>query len=76
VDPILVAVILIILVPLIVLWALAKSASLRGPAPRHTPNRPVETLVTEAIPEEHPEEDEDYQAGAESPPSAPPADSA
>jgi hypothetical protein len=63
VDAWVIVIIALVLVPLAVVWALAKSASLRGPAPRPNPRRPVETLVTEAIPEEHPEED-DGDAGA------------
>jgi hypothetical protein len=43
-----------------VIWALSKSASLRGPAPRRPESRkPVEALVTEVIPEAVPEDDED-----------------
>ena len=53
---------LAVLVAVGVLWALAKSAQLRGPAPRKHPSRPVESLVTELIPEEHPSEDEDEGA--------------
>jgi hypothetical protein len=57
VDPIVVAILLVILVPIAVVWALSKSASLRGPAVRPMSRRPVDTLVTEAIPEEHPDEE-------------------
>jgi hypothetical protein len=64
VDPIVLALILLVVVPIAVVWALAKSASLRGPLPRTTPRKPVEALVTEAIPEEHPDdEDEDDAPG-------------
>jgi hypothetical protein len=59
VDPIVVAILLVILVPIAVIWALSKSASLRGPAVRPVSRRPVDTLVTEAIPEEHPDEDDE-----------------
>jgi hypothetical protein len=78
VDPIVIAIIIVVLVPLAVVWALAKSASLRGPAPRPTSRRPVDTLVTEAVPEERVEEDDEevggersrYQADADSSPPA------
>ena len=56
-DPILIAVILVVVFPLAVLWALAKSARMRGPMSRPESRRPVESLVTDAIPEEHPDED-------------------
>jgi hypothetical protein len=47
-----------IAVPVLVVWALSKSAALRGPSPPAAQRRrPVETLVTEAIPEEPPEEE-------------------
>ena len=64
VDAWVIVIIALVLVPIAVVWALAKSASLRGPAPRANPQRRVETLVTEAIPEEHPEDEEDVDAGA------------
>jgi hypothetical protein len=45
-----------------VIWALSKSASLRGPAPRRPESRkPVEALVTDLIPEQVPEEDENEE---------------
>ena len=56
-DPIVLVIVLAIVVPLATLWALAKSAQLRGPAPRRESRRRVDSLVTEAIPEEHPEEE-------------------
>jgi hypothetical protein len=51
--------------PLAVIWGLSKSASLRGPAPRGRESRkPVEALVTDVIPEEVPEDDEDEPPSA------------
>jgi hypothetical protein len=58
-DPIVLVIVIAVATPLAVIWALAKSAQLRGPAPRPEPRRPVGSLVTEAIPEEHPEEADD-----------------
>jgi len=56
VDPIVIAIVIVVLMPLAAIWALAASAQLRGPAPRKEPRRPVESLVTEAVPEEHPDQ--------------------
>jgi hypothetical protein len=56
VDPIVLAIVLAVGMPLAVIWALAKSAQLRGPAPRRESRRRVDSLVTQAIPEEHPDE--------------------
>ena len=61
-DPVVFVVIAVIVFPLLVLWALSRSASLRGPAVRAESHKPVEALVTDVIPEEHPEpeQDDDY----------------
>ena len=40
-----------------------KSARLRGPIQRPESKKPVEALVTDVIPEEHPEEDEETTDG-------------
>lgn len=56
VDPIVIVIILVIAMPLGVMWALAKSSQLRGPLPRPESRRAVGSLVTEAVPEEHPDE--------------------
>jgi hypothetical protein len=73
VDPTLVVIIVVVVVPLAVILALAKSAQLRGPAPRRESKRPVGSLVTEAIPEEHPDEHvEEDEGPAFSIDSAPP----
>jgi len=61
VDPIVVAILLLILVPVGVIWALSKSSSMRGPSVPPTSRRPVESLVTEAIPEEHPDPEEESE---------------
>jgi hypothetical protein len=66
VDPIVLVIIIAVGMPLGVVIALAKTAQLRGPAaPRPESRKRVGSLVTEAIPEEHPEEDEDPDAGPE-----------
>jgi hypothetical protein len=58
VDPIYLAVALIVLMPIATIWALSKSAQLRGPLARKESKRPVESLVTEAVPEELDEDDD------------------
>ncbi|MEA2494367.1 MAG: hypothetical protein QOJ29_2278 [Thermoleophilaceae bacterium] len=66
VDPIVLVIIIAVGMPLGVVFALAKTAQLRGPAaPGRESRKRVESLVTEAIPEEHPEDDEDPDAGPE-----------
>jgi hypothetical protein len=78
-DPIIVALALLIIVPIAVIWALSKSAALRGPMPRTNPRKPVGALVTEVIPEEHPKEDDSerepagYEIESEPPAPEPPA---
>jgi len=71
VDPVVIIILVVVLLPVAVIWALAKSAALRGPAQRRMPRRPVETLVTEAVPEPRAdtEDDEltDYHADDDSP---------
>lgn len=62
-DPIVIAIILVVVMPVAVFWALAKSSQLRGPAPRRESRRPVGSLVTEAIPEEHPDDDDQGEPG-------------
>jgi hypothetical protein len=59
VDPIVLVIVLVIVMPLAAVWALARSAQLRGPAPRRESKRPVQSLVTHAIPEEHPDGEAD-----------------
>jgi hypothetical protein len=60
VDPIVLIIVLAVGGPLGIVWALSKSASLRGPAPRARESRkPVSDLVTDVVPEEQPEDDED-----------------
>ena len=46
--------------PVFVIWALAKSASLRGPEPRPGGRRRVESLVTEVIADDRPEEEREF----------------
>jgi hypothetical protein len=62
VDPIVVALLLLVLVPVAIIWALSKSAALRGPSVPLSRRKPVEALVTEVIPEGHPEDEEDVSA--------------
>lgn len=57
-DPWIIVGFAVLVVPVAVIWALAKSAALRGPEPRPGGGRPVESLVTEVIPDDHPEEDD------------------
>jgi hypothetical protein len=59
VDPIALVIIVVVVTPVAVLLALAKSARLRGPLERPESRKPVGTLVTEAIPEEQPGEDDE-----------------
>jgi len=63
VDPIVLVIVVVVGTPIAVVFALAKSAQLRGPELRKESRQPVETLVTEAIPEEHPD-DADADKGA------------
>jgi hypothetical protein len=59
VDPIVLVIIVVVVTPVAVIFALAKSARLRGPLDRPESRQPVGALVTEAIPENQPgEEDE------------------
>ena len=65
-DPIVLVIIIAIGMPLGVVWALAKTAQMRGPQPRiKESKRPVGSLVTEAIPEAHPDDETDDEAGPE-----------
>jgi hypothetical protein len=57
-DPIVLVIIVAIGTPIGVIWALSKSAALRGPQLRPESRKPVEALVTEVVPEEHPEDDD------------------
>lgn len=57
------AAIIVIAVPVGVLAALAISARLRGPATHAESRRPVESLVTEAVPEDHPHDAADPETG-------------
>ena len=63
--------VIVIVMPLAVVWALSKSASLRGPAVRPESRKRVGALVTDVIPEEHPEDEEDqgpdFRIDAEAP---------
>jgi hypothetical protein len=58
VDPVVLVIVLVVVTPIAVIWALAKSAQLRGPSPRPESRQRVDSLVTEAIPEEHSDEDD------------------
>jgi hypothetical protein len=63
VDPIVLVIILAVGMPIAVVAALAVSARLRGPAPRAESHRRVDSLVTDAIPEERADEDDLEDAG-------------
>jgi hypothetical protein len=56
VDPIVLVIVLAVGMPVAVVLALAKAAQLRGPAPRRESRRAVDSLVTEAVPEEQPDD--------------------
>jgi hypothetical protein len=56
-DPTVLVIVLAVGMPLAVVVALAKAAQLRGPAPRGRESRqPVGPLVTDVVPEEHPDD--------------------
>ena len=57
-DPIVLVIVLAVGMPLAVIAALAISARLRGPAPRPESRRRVDTLVTDVIPDQRPDEDD------------------
>jgi len=59
-DTWLLVAIIAITVPVAVIWALAKSAALRGPEPRPGGKRRVESLVTEIVPDDRPEEEREF----------------
>jgi hypothetical protein len=59
VDPIVLVIIIVVVTPVAVVVALVKSARLRGPLDRPESRQPVGALVTEAIPEERPGEDDE-----------------
>jgi hypothetical protein len=75
VDPIVLVIIIAVGTPVAVIGGLAVSARLRGPATRRESRRRVDSLVTNAIPEEHPDDapvDEDGPAvSIDSPPPEP-----
>jgi hypothetical protein len=71
VDQTIFIVAVVVLLPVGIIWALAKTASLRGPgSPAGESHRRVESLVTEAIPEDPAEDDDEAY---EPPPYVPPA---
>ena len=76
-DPFVIAVAIVVLMPLAVIWAVAKAARMRGPNVHPESRRPVGSLVTEAVPEERPDDDDADNPGPEfsidSPPPEPDA---
>lgn len=60
VDPWLIILFVAVALPVALIWALAKSTSLRGPEPRPTGKRRVESLVTEVIADDRPEEEREF----------------
>jgi hypothetical protein len=75
VDPVVLVIVLAVGMPIAVVFALAKAAQLRGPAPRRESRRRVGSLVTEALPEEQPDDadadDEASEYTIDSPPPDP-----
>jgi hypothetical protein len=63
VDPIVIVIVIAVGMPLAVIWALARSSRLRGPSLRRESRRPVGALVTDAVPEEHRDPDDDREPG-------------
>lgn len=63
VDPIVLVIIIAVGMPLAVVFALAYSARLRGPASRRESRRRVDSLVTEAIPRHRADEPEGDDPG-------------
>ena len=59
-DPWLIVAIIAVALPVAVIWAMAKSASLRGPEPRPGGKRRVDSLVTEVIADDRPEEEREF----------------
>jgi hypothetical protein len=75
VDPIVLVIIIAVGMPVAVIGGLALSARLRGPATHRESRRRVDSLVTNAIPEEYPHdselEDEGPEFSIDSPPPEP-----
>jgi hypothetical protein len=75
VDPIVLVIVLVVVVPVAVVGGLAWSARLRGPATRPESRRRVDSLVTDVIPEQHPDDskvdDEGPAYSIDSPPPEP-----
>ena len=71
VDPLVLVIVIVIGTPLAVVWALTKSAQLRGPAARREPRRPVGSLVTEVITEERPDQERSGDRESDAPPPEP-----
>jgi hypothetical protein len=63
VDPIVLVIVIAVGTPVAVMLGLAYAARLRGPTPRSESRRRVGSLVTEAVPEEHPEDSVDDDDG-------------
>ena len=74
-DPYVLVAIIVIVMPLLVLGGMALSARWRGPVYRSESRRPVESLVTDVIPDDRPEDedvtDEGPQYSIDSPPPDP-----
>ncbi|HEX4732934.1 MAG TPA: hypothetical protein VH247_00860 [Thermoleophilaceae bacterium] len=74
-DPIVLVIILAVGVPVLVVGGLAWSARLRGPVTHRESRRRVDSLITEAVPEEHPDDsavdDEGPAYSIDSPPTEP-----
>ena len=64
-DPFVIVILVVVVTPVAVVWALAKSSQLRGRVPRAESRRRVQSLVTEAVPDEPRDEDESADGGRE-----------
>jgi pimeloyl-ACP methyl ester carboxylesterase len=72
VDPIVLIIIVAVGMSIGIVLALAYAARLRGPAPRSESRRRVGALVTEAVPQEHPDDEVEDEGPAYSIDSPPP----
>jgi hypothetical protein len=68
-DPFVIVIVVVVVTPVAVVLALAKSSQLRGPTMRPESRRRVQSLVTEAVPDDPSREDESVDGIAvDSPP--------
>ena len=60
-----IVIVVVVVTPVGVVWGLAKSSQLRGPAARPESRRRVQSLVTDAVPEEPRDGDGSVEGGDE-----------